>query len=602
METKSTLNTLCEILPLMRNRPKGVALRYKKNSEWIDLNWQEYYNEIEKMGLALLELGLSPGDRVGIFANTRLEWCIADFAVLGAAGVVVPMYQTVTAEDLEFMLNNSECRILFLENRSLLRTFNAIKARCPSVQTVILMNVELEDITEAPGGPRWLTWSQAMQLGSERLSRGIDEFAQLAKKAVSSDPATVIYTSGTTGRPKGVVLSHLQGASEIHDAFQYVGVTPADISLTFLPYAHILGRIEHWGQAYIGFTMAFAESIEKIRSNLTDIKPTIMVAVPRIFEKIYGVIWSQAESNFLVNRMFRWGVAVGLKVGDYRIKHEPIPLHLLGPYELAQKLVLSKIKEAFGGRLRFAVSGGAPLARDIALFFHAADVLILEGYGLTETTAAITVNAPFDYRFGSVGKPFGDTQIKIAADGEILIKGDKVMKEYYKDPVATAETLKEGWFATGDIGEILPSGDLMITDRKKDLIKTAGGKYVAPQKLENLLKTTPLISQILIHGDQKKYIVALMTLDEGQLKRFAKENGLEGQSYSALTQNPLVLENVRKVVAETNKQLASFETIKRFSILPKDFTVESGELTPSLKVKRKLLDKKYSHQIELLYK
>ena len=264
-------------------------------------------------------------------------------------------------------------------------------------------------------------------------------------------------------------------------------------------------------------------------------------------------------------------------------------------------MVLSKVKEAFGGRLRFAISGGAPLAREIALFFHACDVLILEGYGLTETTAAVCVNTPYDYRFCSVGKPIGDVKLKIASDGEILVKSKKVMPAYYENPTATAEALEDGWFHTGDIGEIMDSGDLKITDRKKDLIKTAGGKYVAPQRLENLLKTHGMISNVLIHGDQKKYIVALLTLDKNQLLNFAKERNIQYPDFASLTQHPQVLATVRKLVAQTNSQLASFETIKRFTVLPEDFTVEAGELTPSLKVKRKLLDKKFKPQLEALY-
>jgi long-chain acyl-CoA synthetase len=583
-----------------------VAVQWKVDGDWRTLSWVQYYQEIERAGLALLELGLKPTERVGILSNTRLEWTISDYAILGAGGIVVPIYQTLTPEELQFILNNSEVKILFIENRSLLRVFSQIKDRCPTVETVIVYQGDVDQAREGSqsenSGPRICSWSEFLQKGAERQSRSVEEFPELCSKAQETDTATILYTSGTTGQPKGVVLTHQQCVSEVSDAFNYCKATPADSSLTFLPYAHILGRIEHWGSSYIGFPMAFAESIEKIRANLTEIKPTILMSVPRIFEKIYALIWSQAESNFLSLQLFRSSIAIGLKVGDCRIKHEPIPLHLLAPYKLAQKMVLQKIKEAFGGKLRFAVCGGAPLSKEIALFFHAADVLILEGYGLTETTAASTVNAPFDYRFGTVGKPFGDTQIKIAEDGEILIRGKKVMKEYYKDPTATQQALKEGWFYTGDIGEILPSGHLVITDRKKDLIKTAGGKYVAPQKLEALLRNNPMISNVLIHGDQKKFVVALLTLDHGQLSQFAKDKNISEKNYASLTQDPLVLEQVRKIVAEVNKHLSPFETIKRFSILPADFTVENGELTPSLKVKRKFLDKKFSVQIEQLYK
>jgi long-chain acyl-CoA synthetase len=288
-------------------------------------------------------------------------------------------------------------------------------------------------------------------------------------------------------------------------------------------------------------------------------------------------------------------------VSEYKIARKPVPLKLFLAYQLTQKLVLGKVKEAFGGRLRFAVSGGAPISSDIAIFFHSCGILILEGYGLTETTAAIAANTPFNYHFGSVGRPIGDVQIKIAEDGEILVKSKKVMREYLNDPESTEKAFTNGWFHTGDIGEILASGDLRITDRKKDLIKTAGGKYISPQKLENLLKELNLVSNTLIHGDQRKYVVALLTLDPVALKNFATEKNIVYKDVAELSQHPQVLQAVRAGVAETNAKLAHFETIKRFSVLPHDFTVEAGELTPSLKVKRKVLDLKYSKQIDALY-
>ncbi|HWU44547.1 MAG TPA: AMP-dependent synthetase/ligase, partial [Bdellovibrio sp.] len=407
--------------------------------------------------------------------------------------------------------------------------------------------------------------------------------------------------SGTTGRPKGVVLTHLQAISEVSEAFPFAGANDKDISLSFLPYAHILGRIEHWGHLFIGYTMAYAESLEKVRGNLTDIRPTIMVSVPRIFEKIYAAIWAQIQTQPLKLKLFNWAFTIGKEVGEYKMNGQSLPLDLLLKYQLAHKLVLSKISDAFGGRLRFAISGGAPISKDIALFFHSAGILILEGYGLTETTAAITVNTPFNYRFGSVGRPIGEVKIKIAEDGEILIKSDKVMKEYYKNPQATKEVFTDGWFHTGDIGEILPGGDLKITDRKKDLIKTAGGKYVAPQRLEGLLKMCPYITNVLIHGDQKKYIVALLTVDRPGLEKFAKEKGVAYKDWNELVKGSFVNEIIRKAVADANSQLASYESIKKYLILPNEFTVEDGELTPSLKVKRKVLDVKFRDQIESLY-
>jgi len=596
--------TLNDIVLRMRQRDSAqIAVHYKpsigaagEKPTWQTLSWAQYYSQIESFGLGLLEMGLKTGDKVAIFANTRLQWCVSDYAIMGVGGVVVPIYQTVTAEDLLHILTNSQTRILILENKALWKVFETIQGRCPNVEVIVIM----DPFKDQPQSLR--SFQSVQQSGLERLSRAHEEFPQACRKARPDDRATILYTSGTTGLPKGVVLSHRQGVSEIHDAFHYVGVTTDDICLTFLPYAHILGRLEHWGQAYCGFQIAFAESIDRLKSNLAEIRPTIMVAVPRIFEKFYAAIWAQAESNFLSNRLFRWSLAVGLKVGDYRLRHESIPVSLLAEFKLADQLALRNVRNLMGGRLRFAISGGAPLARDIALFFHACGILILEGYGLTETTGAITVNAPFDYRFGSVGKPFGDVQLKFAEDGEILVHSAKVMQSYYNNPEETAAAITEGWFHTGDIGELTATGDLRITDRKKDLIKTAGGKYVAPQRLENLLKKHSLISQVLIHGDQRKYIVALITLDRGAILNIAKEQKLATTDYAELTQNNGILELVRKAIAETNTHLSSFESIKRFTVLTRDFTVEAGELTPSLKIKRKVLDQKFKREIDSLYK
>lgn len=571
------------------------AIRVHRSSGWQDITWQEYSDDIEFAAGGLLALGVKPGDRVAIMANTRYEWGCLDLAVISVRGITVPVYQNNTPEDVEFILNDSQPRIFVAENRNTLRLWRKVSERCPSVQKVVCFE------TDEPGDPTLMTWEALKELGQEFLRHKKDAVRKLAADAISTDPVTIIYTSGTTGRPKGVVLGHEQGLSEVGEAFPLAGVTDNDISLCFLPFAHVLGRVELWGHALIGFTMAYAESIERIRGNLTDIKPTILVSVPRIFEKVYAGIYAQMENQSVKRRLFDWAVAVGKEVGEKQLTHELIPLTLLAQFEVARNLVLNKVRDAFGGRLRFAVSGGAPLASEISLFFHAAGVLILEGYGLTETTGAVTVNTPFNYRFGSVGRPIGDTQIKIAEDGEVLVRSKKVMQQYYHNPESNAEAFVDGWFKTGDIGEILPSGDLKITDRKKDLIKTAGGKYVAPQRLEALLQLQPLIGHALIHGDQKKYIVALLTLDRPSLEKYARDKDWSYTNWTDLIERPEIQTLARQAVADVNSQLASWESIKRFSVLAVEFTVDGGELTPSLKVKRKMLDQRYHQQIEALY-
>jgi long-chain acyl-CoA synthetase len=413
--------------------------------------------------------------------------------------------------------------------------------------------------------------------------------------------ASIVYTSGTTGNPKGVVLTHKQIISEVVEAFNSCQATSADRTLTFLPFAHVFGRIENWAHAHFGYEMAFAESMEKIKNNLVEINPTFVFAVPRIFEKVYIAVISNIENNKIKQMAFDWALAQSKNRLDKTRKFEMVPIKDWALAELAQRLILDKVKFAFGNQLRFCVSGGAPLNPVIAEFFAQCGVMLLEGYGLTETTAAIAVNTPFDFQIGTVGRPIGDVQIKFAADGEILLKSDKVATEYYKDPEATAAAFEDGWFKTGDIGELTPTGHLRITDRKKDLIKTANGKYVAPQKLEGLLKLNPLIANVLIHGDQKKYIIALLSLDHQQAEKWADSNGVDSSDISKIINSPKFADEIRHHIMKVNSELANHESIKKYLVIADEFTVENGLLTHSLKVKRKLLDQKYTDVVESLY-
>ncbi len=580
----------------MPSRPSHhIAVRTKERGAWRGISWSEYYDHILKAAVALLELGLKTQDKVAIMSNTRYEWAVCDMAVMGAKGIVVPIYPNSTPEEVEFILNDCEAEIFICENKHSLSIWRKISDRCPRIKTVICFEID------RPEDQSIQLWSRLLTDHEHQVKKHKKTFETNCRQSVATEWASIIYSSGTTGRPKGIVLTHEQIYSEVSEAFPSCGVTPADSTLTFLPFAHVLGRIEHWGHIFIGFTMAYAESIEKLRYNLPEIKPTIMVAVPRIFEKVYSQILAQVETQPMKKRIFTWALGIGKKVSYLKVTRQAIPLSLMAEYEVARRLVLNKVTNTFGGRLRFAISGGAPISCELAQFFHAAGILILEGYGLSETTGAIAVNTPYNYKFGSVGRPIGEAQFKIADDGELLIKSKKVMIEYYKNPEATAAALKDGWFATGDIGQILNNGDLQITDRKKDLIKTAGGKYVAPQKIEGLLKSNPLIAHALVHGDQKKYIVCLVTLDKIYLEKWAKEKEWSYNQWTDLTTQPEVQQVIQNTFNEVNSQLASYESVKNFKILPTEFTIEAGELTPSLKVKRKLLDEKYRSEIETLY-
>lgn len=594
--SSQTGTTLCDYIAKMGLRKtEQPAYVFKQKGIWKKNSWQDYHEQVTSLASHFLEMGLAPTEKVALMSSTRWEWSVTDLAVMSLQAALVPIYQTVTTEDLEYILNNSRSRFLIIENRSMIKTFLSIKHKCPFVEKVFVFDQIREEDAE------FISWHEFLRRGKPLKTKWQEKISSLLESSRPDQMATLIYTSGTTGSPKGVLLTHNQVMSEVAEAFPYAGVHSNDISLSFLPYAHVLGRIEHWGHLYIGFTLAFAESIERVRANLLEIQPTIMVAVPRIFEKIYAGILTQVEANPIKRRAFYEALKIGLQVSDYKTRKESLPLALQLKYFAAQKLILNQVKQAFGGRLRFAISGGAPLSMDISRFFHACDILVLEGYGLTETTAAITVNTPYDFEFGTVGKPIGEVEIKIAEDGEILVRSKKVMHEYFEDPEGTKQVLIDGWFHTGDIGEINSAGFVKITDRKKDLIKTAGGKYVAPQKLEALLKLSPLISQTLIHGDNKKYIVALITLDAINLQKIAHDLKINFSEPTELTQNNQILEVVRQTVADANSKLASYETIKRFAVLPTEFTVESGELTASLKVKRKFVDQKYITQIEKLY-
>lgn len=588
--------TICDYLLEARTvRPHKVAMKYKRQRVWHNLTWNEVYLQCENVASSLAKLGIQSEDRVALLSNTRPEWVFTDLGIMALGAITVPIYQSSVEEEAQFIINDSKPKILILENALQVKKWQALQSQCPSVETVVC----IEPFSELPD--EILSWEEFLDEGADPITSQLDFLSRHIAKLSLDTVASIIYTSGTTGSPKGVVLTHQQIVSEVTEAFDLFDITDEDCSLSFLPYAHVLGRIEAWGSIYKGYTLGFAESIERIRFNLLEVAPTMLVAVPRIFEKLYVAITTQVEANPLQNKIFGWATRVGKTVSLAQNNCEDVDFVDLLQYQAAKQLVFKKIMKKLGGRLRFAISGGAPLDPEVGLFFHSIGLMLLEGYGLTETTAAVCVNTPLQYRFGTVGKPIGDVNIKIADDGEVLIRSKKVMKEYYKNPEATSQAFVDGYFATGDIGVVESDGFLKITDRKKDLIKTANGKYVAPQKIEGLLKLNRFVSHALIHGDKKKYIVALITLNEPETFAFAKSQNLSFQNLATLSQNPIIHNQIKKIIADVNAQLASHESIKNFAILTKDFTIEDGELTPSLKVKRKFCDQKYQSVIEQLY-
>jgi long-chain acyl-CoA synthetase len=487
--------------------------------------------------------------------------------------------------------------VVFVQDEHQSQKFESIKAEVPDVKLVVSFSAKAGGI-----GDGCIDWTQIQEDGGTFKKAHPSFFERSCTQVRPDETATIVYTSGTTGQPKGVVLVHSCLQSEVEDLRDLLNLSSQDSTLTFLPFAHIFGRVELWGNVYLGWKMCFAENIDRIAANLVDIKPTVMLAVPRIFEKIYSRILSQVEEGSdLKKKIFSWSLDIGKQVSRAKREGREIPLGLLLQYRVAHKLVFSKLVQRLGGNIRFMISGGAPLSAEIAEFFHAAGILILEGYGLTETTAAVTVNTPYKFKFGSVGIAVGDVKVRIADDGEVLVKSRKVFHEYYLNPEATKEAKQQGWFCTGDIGVVDDEGFLRITDRKKDFIKTAGGKMIAPQKIENALKTNRYINQVVVFGDRMKYLTVLVTLNHEEIVKYANLHQISYKSVEQLCDHAKIRDLVNDVIHEKNAQLASYETIKNFAIIPAEFSIDNGALTPSLKVKRKFIAEKYKTVIDSLY-
>lgn len=550
--------------------PNALAIHYKGETDWVHLTTEHYLQKIVHFQNSLKEYKLEKNSKVAIMSSTRWEWAALDIAALAQETIVVAIYPNLTDEDVTYILNHSETDLIYVGTEK-------SRAQVERIQNLLNKKINVIVFDDFDHEASYVDQTQ------------IEEFIESTKNILPTSPATIIYTSGTTGLPKGVLLNYEALYSEVNEAFTLFTISNKDCTLSFLPYAHVMGRIEHWGSLAWGYQVAYAESVDALKKNLKEIKPTFLVAVPRIFEKIYSGILTQVNASPLKKKLFQQTLATAKKVEYYRETHQSIPLPTALLYETLSKIVLAPVVQAFGGRLRFAICGGAPLSLELGSFFKNIGIRIFEGYGLTETFAAVTVNTETQWKLGTVGKPIGDTIIKFAADGEILVKSKKNLKCYYKNEQATNECLdQDGFFATGDIGELTTDGYLKITDRKKDLIKTAGGKYVAPQKLEGLLKQCPLVAQVLICGDQKKYITALVTIES-----ISSEASLEEKKKAEA--------QIQEHLLFVNSQLASYESIKKINFLYETWSPDNGFLTPSLKVKRKVILAKYNELIQSMY-
>jgi long-chain acyl-CoA synthetase len=579
---------------------EGPAQRVKVAGAWHDVSWRALGEEVQEVGLGLVALGRQPGEAVGILSQSRAEWVRADFAILSIGSVTIPVYPTYPPETLGYIVRDSETRTLFVEDEQQLGKVLAVAPEMPSLETVVVIQGPAP--TPKAGRLRVLDWEGLRGLGREGRLRGAIEQRLAALK--TTDVATIVYTSGTTGSPKGVVQTHGNHLAALDMIAQASGVREGDVHLLFLPLAHSFARMEGFLGIRLGLITAFAESIERLPENLREVAPDFLCSVPRVFEKVYAKILAGVQAAPPVRqRIFHWALEVGRRASRLGREGRPIPAPLRIQKALADRLVFRKLRAALGGRLRFCVSGGAPLATEIAEFFHAAGILILEGYGLTETCPIVASNHPDEFKFGTVGRPFAGVEVRIADDGEILARGPNIAQGYYRKAEETAAVFRpEGWFHTGDVGEIDDHGYLRITDRKKDLIKTSGGSYIAPQHVENLLKGDSFVSQALVEGDRRPYPVALITLNPEELAKLARDRGLGDKPAAELVRHAVVVERVRRTVDGVNAHLASYAQVKRFAVLPDDFTQDGGELTPTLKVKRRDVRAKYADVIESMYR
>lgn len=593
-----SVKTLNDIYLRTSTIDRPSVMKYKKDAEWIDIGVEEFTQTVRHFSTGLRMLGVKREDRVAILSENRPEWTIADFAIMAAGAVSVPIYPTLLGWQIEYILNDSGAVAVIASDEEQLGKIQQVANHCPSVHNIIVCDPP----RPLPDGVK--TFRTVVEAGSAcEASEGMERFDELVRSRTEDDLATIVYTSGTTGNPKGAMLTHGNITSNVLATTQIMPFSPGDITLSILPLSHILERTGDFAYLHEGACIAYAESVLKVRDNLQEVRPHVFAAVPRLFEKMQAAIMENvALSSPGKQKIFKWALGVAEERLPYRVENRSMPLGLAIRSAIADKLVFRKILDRLGGRVNFVLSGGAPLSSELAAFFIGAGVEIYEGYGLTETSPVISINTPEHRRIGTVGKAIPGVEVKIAPDGEILTRGPHVMRGYFNNPEATAQVIdSEGWFSTGDIGEIDADGFLTITDRKKDLIINAYGKNIAPQPLEALLKSSPYIATPVLLGDRRKYLSALIIPNFEKLERDAKAKGISFNSRDELIENEQVRGILQDEIDHFNRNLDRQEKIRAFRLLPEDFTIETGEITPSLKVKRKVVDEKYKHLIDSMY-
>jgi long-chain acyl-CoA synthetase len=575
-----------------------TAYMYKPGNEYLSITFNESKDSVQKIAAGLLSQEIEKGDKVALISPNRYEWACTDYAILSLGAITVPIYPSLMSDQVQYILIDSEAKVVICSDEDQYNKINMIRERCHDLLSVVVMD-------DVPEDGKHISFKSLEEKGADLLKNKPDLIKEQIKNTKSDDLATIIYTSGTTGEPKGALLTHGNFLSNVEGSLHHLSVNESDIFLSFLPLSHVFERMAgHYLVNYIGGTVAYAVSIDTVAENMGEVKPTVMTSVPRLYEKIYARILENVETGSpLKRKIFYWALSVGREYINKIINKENISGGLQIKRNLAYKLVFSKLAERVGGKMRFFVSGGAPLAKEIAEFFGAAGLIIYEGYGLTETSPVIAVNKEDLFKFGTVGPIIPNVEVKIADDGEILTRGPHVMVGYFKKEEETKEAIdKAGWFHTGDIGFIDDDGCLTITDRKKNIIVTSGGKNIAPQPIENKLVTCKHIEQAMVIGDQRKFCTAVIVPAFENLEKIAEEKNMDYADLGELSRLFEVRELIKKDIESVNNDLASYETIKDFYVTEAPFSIETGELTPSLKVKRKVVIKKFADQIEKMYR
>jgi len=590
------LAAVCLDAVTRHNKPDTVS--EKRGGKWVHISAEEFTRRVRHIALGMADGGIRPQDRIALISENRPEWSLVDLAILSVGAVTVPLYTTQSVDQIEFILRDSGARALMISGGRILK-----HARKGFEQVKELEQVVVFDSEGAEGFAGATSLEAVEARGAEIEAAHPDAFKELLARGRLNDLATIIYTSGTTGEPKGVMLTNENFISNLKSITTGLPISPADVSLSVLPLSHIFERSVFYVFCYVGVSVHYAASIEQVGEFLREVRPTIMTAVPRLFEKVYHRIVKKGMSTGgMKSKIFERSLAIGQRYAELKNKKQRIPLSLKARHAVADRLVFTKWREGIGGRLRYFVSGGAPLSPTLSYSFLGAGICILQGYGMTET-CIVCANRPEDNRVGSIGKPFAGIEVAIAEDGEMLVRGPNVMKGYFGHPEATEATMRDDWFATGDVGYKDDEGHLFITDRKKDLFKLSNGKYVAPQQLESLLKQSEFVNQVVVIGSSRKFPAALIVPDWEDLKSALRDAGENvSGTHADISRLPAAVKLVQKDVTAITAHLADYERVRRIALLPEEFSIEKGEMTPTLKVKRAVIDQKYGELIDELYR